>query len=242
MAGLEHVDREMRGGGQRRGARRRLVQADQQQRRIERYRGEAVDRQAAGLPASSRQVTTVTPVAKQPSASRSVRGSCPLRYSPLVAWSAIGPAIALARANATEHLGAERRLRRITQQFSSRVPRVPLGVPVVLQPLNRCQAALTLLFPFAFGLADRLRHDRTGRDIRDANPLVLFQSLSCDSDFVLVFGSGLAPGSAAVAMVAGHSSIPAATISTHCFLSIVPPPNSGFDRRAPFTLNRRREE
>ena len=34
-----------------------------------------------GLPWSSRQVTTVTPVAKQPSASRKVRGSEPVRYS-----------------------------------------------------------------------------------------------------------------------------------------------------------------
>src|SRR6476660_6073036 len=35
----------------------------------------------AGSRSSLRQVTTVTPVAKQPSASRRVRGSCPLRYS-----------------------------------------------------------------------------------------------------------------------------------------------------------------
>ena len=34
-----------------------------------------------GSPSSSRQVTTVTPVAKQPNASRKVRGSDPLRYS-----------------------------------------------------------------------------------------------------------------------------------------------------------------
>jgi hypothetical protein len=43
----------------------------------------------AGSPSSARQVTTVTPVPKQPSASRSVRGSCPLRYSPVLGWSAI---------------------------------------------------------------------------------------------------------------------------------------------------------
>src|SRR5207253_3312159 len=35
----------------------------------------------AGDPSAPWQVTTVTPVAKQPSASRNVRGSCPLRYS-----------------------------------------------------------------------------------------------------------------------------------------------------------------
>src|SRR5213595_2987214 len=52
----------------------------------------------AGSPASFRQVTTVTPVAKQPSASRSVRGSCPLRYSPDVGWSAMREAIAPATA------------------------------------------------------------------------------------------------------------------------------------------------
>ena len=34
-----------------------------------------------GSPAASKQVTTVTPVAKQPSASRRVRGSDPVRYS-----------------------------------------------------------------------------------------------------------------------------------------------------------------
>src|SRR4051794_41725710 len=43
----------------------------------------------AGSPSSLRQVTTVTPVAKQPSASRKVRGSCPLRYSCRVGRSAI---------------------------------------------------------------------------------------------------------------------------------------------------------
>ena len=36
----------------------------------------------AGFPSGPRHVATVTPVAKQPSASRSVRASCPLRYSP----------------------------------------------------------------------------------------------------------------------------------------------------------------
>ena len=34
-----------------------------------------------GWPSLSRQVTTVTPVAKQPRASRNVRGSDPVRYS-----------------------------------------------------------------------------------------------------------------------------------------------------------------
>ena len=47
----------------------------------------------AGLFSASTHVTTVTPVAKQPSASRSVRESCPLRYSPLVGWSAMAVAI-----------------------------------------------------------------------------------------------------------------------------------------------------
>jgi hypothetical protein len=43
----------------------------------------------AGSPSSLTQVTTVTPVAKQPNASRRVRGSCPLRYSPFSGWSAM---------------------------------------------------------------------------------------------------------------------------------------------------------
>src|SRR5687768_17685364 len=42
-----------------------------------------------GLPLPSTQVTTVTPVAKQPSASRKVRGSEPVRYSRTGASSAI---------------------------------------------------------------------------------------------------------------------------------------------------------
>ena len=56
----------------------------------------------AGVPVGSRQVTTVTPVAKQPSASRSVRGSCPLRYSPFVDGSAIGGAITRAQWSASK--------------------------------------------------------------------------------------------------------------------------------------------
>ena len=44
---------------------------------------------SAGDPSPARQVTTVTPVAKQPNASRKVRGSCPLRYSCRVGWSAM---------------------------------------------------------------------------------------------------------------------------------------------------------
>src|SRR5215218_10646388 len=55
-------------------------------------------------------------------------------------------------------------------------------------------------------------------------------------------GSALAPGSAAVAIIAGHNMKPAATIGTHRFLSIVPPPDSRSDRPAPFTINLRRAE
>ena len=44
LARLQHVDGEMRRAGQRRGARRHLVQADEEQGRVERHGGEAVDR------------------------------------------------------------------------------------------------------------------------------------------------------------------------------------------------------
>src|SRR5690348_3746803 len=60
---------------------------------------------------SLRQVTTVTPVAKQPSASRRVLGSCPLRYSPLSGWSAMARAIAGPRLIARRESGGKARPR-----------------------------------------------------------------------------------------------------------------------------------
>src|SRR3954454_1088257 len=63
----------------------------------------------AGVTAESTQVTTVTPVAKQPSASRRVRGSCPLRYSPFVDGSATDGAITRLRRSAS-NLSAGRHL------------------------------------------------------------------------------------------------------------------------------------
>ena len=70
-------------GGQRR-ALVACLHVDQQQRRVERHRGEAVGGDPERPASGSKQVTTVTPVAKQPSASRSVRGSDPVRYSLVV--------------------------------------------------------------------------------------------------------------------------------------------------------------
>ena len=55
----------------------------------------------AGFPPALKIDGRITPVAKQPSASRSVRGSCPLRYSPLVDGSAIGGAITRLRRSAS---------------------------------------------------------------------------------------------------------------------------------------------
>jgi hypothetical protein len=51
LSGLEHVDREAPRLGQSTGACGLLVDADQEQRWIERYRGEAVDRQTGRFPA-----------------------------------------------------------------------------------------------------------------------------------------------------------------------------------------------
>ena len=88
-----------------------------------------------GSPSASRQVTTVTPVAKQPSASRRVRGSCPVRYSLGGGWSAIAAAIQARRPYSIassrsgverEHLG-DRPLQRFRHQIARLEGVVPVG-------------------------------------------------------------------------------------------------------------------
>src|SRR6476620_10310676 len=59
-------------------------------------------------PPSCRHVTTVTPVAKHPSASRRVRGSCPLRYSCRVGWSAMPRRYNAPRLERQQPVGSQR--------------------------------------------------------------------------------------------------------------------------------------
>ncbi len=67
--------RRSRAPGQGREVARGACQADQQQRRIERHRGEGIGGEAdRAAPSASCAVTTVTPVRKAPNASRRARG------------------------------------------------------------------------------------------------------------------------------------------------------------------------
>jgi hypothetical protein len=77
LSDLKHIDPEVRRVAKNRRRSRRVRDANEQQRRIKRDRGETVRGKSAGFPLPSSAVTMVTPVAKQPIASRRVRGSDP---------------------------------------------------------------------------------------------------------------------------------------------------------------------
>src|SRR5206468_9789371 len=109
----------------------------------------------AGSPASLRQVTTVTPVAKQPSASRKVRGSCPLRYSPLVDGSAIDRAITRLRWSASNCplSGASYSAsHHVTGISFARLPRSARLRPMISVPLRRMLFWAAAVFAFAMAV------------------------------------------------------------------------------------------
>src|SRR3954454_8408278 len=112
----------------------------------------------AGDPSGVRQVTTVTPVAKQPSAARKVRGSCPLRYSWCVGWAAIsGLYREQVLRRQSQHLGD-----RCLQRFRDQVARLE-GIMLVWrvhralhregQSLDRIALQAEMRFPEARGEA-----------------------------------------------------------------------------------------